>query len=332
MELRKATDLTDLLKNCPDNKVICESLVKAYTKINDTKYKKIFCSVSGGSDSDIMLDICWRVDKDNKVEYVFFDTGIEYQATKDHLKYLEQKYGISIKRRKATVPVVAGCKKYGLPFLSKDISAKIYSLQHNNFDFAVDGLKTYEELSVKYPKCKSVLKWWCNAKDSFNIKNTSFLKEFMIQNPPTFKISHRCCEGAKKNPSKLYEKEAKVDLKCVGVRQSEGGVRAQAYKSCFDDNGDAHDNYRPLFWFKDTDKEEYETYYQIKHSKCYTEYGFKRTGCAGCPFNSKFDIDLVQIKQHEPKLYKAINTIFKDAYEYTRKYKAFIKEMRASKQ
>ena len=36
-----------------------------------------------------MLDIVWRCDKDNKVDYVWFDTGLEYQATKDHLKYLE---------------------------------------------------------------------------------------------------------------------------------------------------------------------------------------------------------------------------------------------------
>ena len=69
-------------------------MVRAWSKINSPKYQKIVCSISGGSDSDVMLDIVWRCDKDNKVTYVWFDTGLEYQATKDHLKYLENKYNI----------------------------------------------------------------------------------------------------------------------------------------------------------------------------------------------------------------------------------------------
>ena len=43
-----------------------------------------------------MLDIIWRCDKDNKITYVWFDTGIEYQKTKEHLLYLEEKYNITI--------------------------------------------------------------------------------------------------------------------------------------------------------------------------------------------------------------------------------------------
>ena len=58
VELKKAESLIELLSNCPDNKVVGESLIKAWTKINDPKYKKIFCSISGGADSDVMLDIC----------------------------------------------------------------------------------------------------------------------------------------------------------------------------------------------------------------------------------------------------------------------------------
>jgi 3'-phosphoadenosine 5'-phosphosulfate sulfotransferase (PAPS reductase)/FAD synthetase len=335
-ELKKATDLTDLLSDCPQNKTIKESLVKAYTIVNDQKYKKIFCSVSGGADSDVMLDILWRVDKDNKIEYVFFDTGIEYQATKDHLVYLEETYGIQIKRLKASVPVPLGCKEYGVPFLSKDAAGKIRSLQNNNFDFVNDGPKSYEELSVKYPNCKSVLKWWCNTKPDYNINHMSFLKDFMIENPPTFLISPRCCEGAKKRPSKQYEKESGVDLKCLGLRRSEGGIRATAIQSCFSDNtsdkSKTYDDFYPIYWFTNQDRSEYEEFYGVKHSKCYTEYGFLRTGCAGCPFNARFEIDLPPIEKYEPKLYKAINNIFKDAYEYTRKYRAFRDEKKGKKQ
>ena len=58
---------------------------------------RVACSVSGGADSDILIDMCERVIP-HFVNYVFFDTGIEYQATKEHLNYLEYKYGIHINR------------------------------------------------------------------------------------------------------------------------------------------------------------------------------------------------------------------------------------------
>lgn len=327
MDIKKYDNIEQALLNCPNNAKIKAAFVKADNIINDEKYKSILCSVSGGADSDIMLDILYRADKNNKIEYVFFDTGIEYTATKDHLVYLENKYGINIKKIKSSVTVPVGCKQYGVPFLSKDASSQIHSLQHNNFDFANDGNKNYEELLLKYPKCKSALKWWCNMKGGFSINHMAFLKEFMIENPPTFIISPRCCEGAKKSPSKKYEKEMCIDLKCLGLRRSEGGVRASAITSCFSDNSSSNshkpDYFYPIYWFTNEDRYEYESFYNIKHSKCYAEYGFLRTGCAGCPFNARFEIDLVSIEKYEPKLYKAINNIFKESYEYTRKYREF---------
>lgn len=103
--LSKAQSLEELLATCPENQIIGDNLVKAWTKINSPIYKKIICSISGGSDSDVMLDICWRCDKNNKIIYVWFDTGLEYQATKDHLKYLENKYNIRIIRYKSVKPI-----------------------------------------------------------------------------------------------------------------------------------------------------------------------------------------------------------------------------------
>lgn len=57
-----------------------------------------------------------------KIEYVWFDTGLEYQATKEHLKFLEEKYGIKIKPYKAIKPISISCKQYGQPFISKHVS------------------------------------------------------------------------------------------------------------------------------------------------------------------------------------------------------------------
>ena len=169
-------------------------------------------SISGGADSDDMLDLIMHTVKSeniplDKIHFVFFNTGIEYAATLKHLDELETKYGITIERHRAITPVPLGCKKYGLPFLSKRISNMISRLQKHNFDFAGDGSKGFDELYAKYPKCRCALKWWCNEHENLsngkssqlNISYNAYLKDFMIANPPTFKISEKCCQGAKKD-------------------------------------------------------------------------------------------------------------------------------------
>ena len=90
------------------------------------------------------------------------------------------------------------------------------------------------------------------------------------------------------------------------------------------------DHFRPIFWLRDTDKEEYCRHYDVTHSRCYTEYGLVRTGCFGCPFGKRFEEELASIEQYEPKLLKAANAIFKDSYEYTRAYLRFREEMKQS--
>lgn len=325
--LTKYNSIDEALQNCPKNEIIGNNLIKAWKIINDPKYKKIVCGISGGSDSDVMLDIVWKCDKDKKVDYVWFDTGLEYQATKDHLKYLEKKYDINIIPYKAIKPIPLSCKKYGQPFLSKYVSEFIRRLQYHNFKWED---RSFEELYNEYPKCKSALEWWCNSKgkkSKFNIEQNKWLKEFMTQNPPNFSISNVCCKYAKKDVAHKLIKENYYDLNIVGVRKAEGGARANSYKSCFDENVEKCDNYRPLFWYKNSDKQEYCDYYRIIHSSCYNEYGLIRTGCAGCSFGRDFEEELKVIQQYEPKLYKAVNNIFGDSYEYTRKYKEFCKIM-----
>lgn len=190
--------LDSLLSDCPVDSIIGDNLIRAWAKINSPLYDNIVCSISGGSDSDIILDICTKCDKDNKIKYVWFDTGLEYQATKDHLKYLEGKYGITIQRVKAIKAIPVSCKEYGQPFKSKFVSEMIYRLQKHNFKFED---KSFEELYSEYPRCKVALQWWCNKNLSlnFNICRNKYLKEFMVLNPPQFKISGKCCDGAKKN-------------------------------------------------------------------------------------------------------------------------------------
>lgn len=61
------------------------------------EHPNAICSYSGGSDSDIMLDLIERTRAMFElppIKYVFFNTGLEMKATRDHVKYpnVKQKY------------------------------------------------------------------------------------------------------------------------------------------------------------------------------------------------------------------------------------------------
>lgn len=284
------------------------------------------CAISGGSDSDLLLDMVFHLDVERKIRYVFYDTGWEYRATKRHLDYLETKYGITIERVSAEKPVPRTVREYGQPWFSKYVSDMMYRLQCHGFQWEDES---YESLVEKYPKCVTALRWWCNAngdKSRFNINRNLLMKEFIMQHPPTFKISNKCCHFAKKLPADKFCKTNDVGLNITGVRRAENGIRSQTYKSCFTkgwESNKAYDEWRPLWWFSDEDKKAYEEKCGIVHSDCYTKYGLTRTGCAGCPFGSGWEEELKCIQQYEPKFYNAAISLFGESYEYSRKYREF---------
>ena len=114
-----------------------------------------------------------------------------------------------------------------------------------------------------------------------------------------------------------------------GVRKAEGGVRSSAYKNCFTPESDKSiAQYRPLFWYKQETKREFEKVYGIQHSDCYGVWGLPRTGCSGCPFGQNLEAELAACEKYEPKMYKALHKVFGQSYEYTRKYREFQAEKR----
>lgn len=296
------------------------------------QYNKILVSLSGGSDSDIMLDVLYRAMNGDisRFHFIFIDTGIEWTATLEHIKYLENRYNIKINIIKG-MSVPYAVKEYGYPFRDKDLSAKLNCLQNNNFDFANDGYKDYDYLIAKYPSIKSVISWWCQVKKSHNITNV--MKAFLIENPPPFKISKKCCVKSKVEPSERYEKEQDIDLKCLGFRRDEHGLRSTKFHNCFEyDSTSKMQNFRPIYWLDDKAKEVYEKLYDIQHSECYTKYGMKRTGCFGCPYNSNYKQDLETAKIYEPQKYKGAMAIWKQVYDYHDLYLEFKKNYKNDKE
>lgn len=192
----------------------------------------------------------------------------------------------------------------------------------------------FEDLYEQYPHCKSALSWWCNLNryHTLNIDNNRYLKDFLINNPPDFPISDKCCKYSKKDASNKVIKDLGIDLVLLGIRKSEGGIRSIAFNSCFDEHHHSGaSQYRPIFWYTNRDKQEYERIFGIVHSDCYTKYGFRRTGCCCCPFGKDFENELKIVQEYEPKLYRAVSNIFGKSYEYTRKYKMYCKMRKAYK-
>lgn len=137
-----------------------------------TEHPNAICSYSGGSDSDIMIDVIERARKIFElppVKYVFFNTGLEMKATKDHVKVTAEKYGVEIEEVRPKVNIVKAVREHGVPFVSKIMSAGLEEWQKkgvplsvaDEYDQADDKGKKRQELRERYPKCESVINFLC---------------------------------------------------------------------------------------------------------------------------------------------------------------------------
>lgn len=91
-----------------------------------TQHPNAICSYSGGSDSDIMLHL---IESTRTlfhlppVHYCFFNTGLEMEAIKRHKRDVEKQYGVEIPEYRPKKNIVLATREYGLPFISKIVSA-----------------------------------------------------------------------------------------------------------------------------------------------------------------------------------------------------------------
>ena len=91
-----------------------------------TQHPNAICSYSGGADSDILIDVIERARKIFNlppVTYAFFNTGLEMRATKEHVRATAEKYGVEIREYRPKVNIVKAARTYGIPFVSKIMSA-----------------------------------------------------------------------------------------------------------------------------------------------------------------------------------------------------------------
>ena len=317
------------------------------------EHPKAICSYSGGSDSDIMIDLIERTRKAFNlppVQYVFFNTGLEMKATKDHVKETAAKYHVDIKEVRPELPIVLAVRKYGIPFVSKIMSGGLEEWQKkgvpltvaDEYDQAEDKAAKRKELKERYPGCESLLNFLCccNAAGEprpdiqLVINSSKYMKDFIAECPPDFKISSKCCDCCKKAPAHKIQKDYEMII--TGERRDEGGMRSVPRKDntalCFTETSSGQYRFRPLYYVSDADKDWYKKKYGIRYSDAYEVYGLTRTGCCGCPISYKAVDDLEKIKPYEPNVVKAAWNVFGKSYEYRQKYKDYkAKRMEAEK-
>lgn len=317
-----------------------QSIVAKHLK----QHPNAICSYSGGADSDILIDVIERargIFGLPPVKYVFFNTGLEMQATKAHVKATAEKYGVEIETVRPKVNIVQASRKYGIPFVSKIMSAGLSEWQKKGvplsvaqeYDQAEDKQAKRQELKERYPKCESVLNFLCccNSKGEprpniqLVINSSKYMRDFIGEYPPDFKISAECCTYCKKNIAHQVQKD--YDMVITGERRDEGGMRSVPRKDntsmCFTETSSGQYRLRPLYYVSDADKAWYKEYYGLRYSDAYEVYGLTRTGCCGCPISYKAIADLELIRPYEPNLVKAAWNIFGKSYTYRQEYNAY---------
>lgn len=318
------------------------------------RHPNAICSYSGGSDSDIMIDLIESTRELfpslPSVKYVFFNTGLEMQAIKDHVKETSEKYGVEIEECRPKIGIVQATRKYGIPFVSKIISEGLSEWQKKGvllsiaeeYEQAEDKAAKRKELKERYPKCESLINFLCCCNSAGEprpniqlvINSSKYMRDFIGEFPPDFQISAKCCNYCKKQVAHKVQKG--YDMIITGERRAEGGMRSVPRSiefsdgnntMCFYENSDGQFRFRPLYYVTDADKAWYKEEYGIKYSDAYEVYGLTRTGCCGCPISYKAVDDLEKIRPYEPNVVKAAWNIFGKSYEYRAKYNTY-KEQR----
>lgn len=317
------------------------------------QHPKVICSYSGGADSDIMIDLIETARKIAPslpaVKYVFFNTGLEIKATKDHVKATEEKYGVEIEEVRPKVGIVQAVREHGIPFVSKIMSAGLEGWQKkgiplsiaDEYEQAEDKAAKRQELSERFPKCESIINFLCCCNSAGEprpniqlvINSSKYMLDFIRECPPDFQVSAQCCDYCKKqvahNAQKGYE------MIVTGERRDEGGMRSVPRKDntalCFTETSDGQYRFRPLYYVTDKNKAWYKEQFGIRYSDAYEVYGLTRTGCCGCPISYKAVDDLELIRPYEPNVVKAAWNVFGKSYEYRMKYNAY-KEDRMRKE
>lgn len=102
------------------------------------------------------------------VKYVFFNTGLEMKATKDHVKKTSEKYGVEIEEPPKNKHCTSSQNLWNT-LCTKIMSQGLENWQKKGvplsiaeeYDKAEDKAAKRRELKERYPKCESLINFLC---------------------------------------------------------------------------------------------------------------------------------------------------------------------------
>lgn len=259
----------------------------------------VYVSFSGGKDSTVLLDLV-RQDYEN-VPAVFFDTGLEYPEIREFVKTIPNVTWIKPKMNFKQV-----IEKYGYPFISKEVSNKVWDVKsserHGHVSYAVAQFNGNYVSKYGNKNAYSITKW-----------------KFLLDSPYNF--SGMCCHVFKKNPSKLYEKQNNRHGMLAQMAE-ESKLRKQMWMK---DGCNGFQKKRPIsnpmaFW-TEQDVLRYIKENNIKIASVYGDVvedengilhttGCDRTGCMFCGFGCHLEKPgegkFLKLKETHPQIYDYI--------------------------
>lgn len=252
--------------------------------VNEFGTDGVYISFSGGKDSTVLLHIVRELYPE--IPAVFCDTGLEYPEIRDFVRTFD-----NVEWLKPSMTFREVIETYGYPFISKEISQKIFDVKTNARHKNIHYTETYlyhrnftkeSDYAKKYPSF---------ARDNY---------AFFFEAP--FDISHRCCDIMKKKPSKHYEK--KTGRRAIlGTMAAESRLRATSWVRHGCNSFDAkRQTSSPMAFWVEQDVLHYIIENNLPLCSVYGEIiesannpgqlettGCSRTGCMFCGFGCHLD-------------------------------------------
>lgn len=270
-----------------------ETLIREW--VDEYGLDGVYVSFSGGKDSTVLLDIARNLYPE--IPAVFIDTGLEYPEIREFVRSYDN---VDWLKPKMTFPQVI--KKYGYPFISKEVSecvkgARVYLKDGTKYKYFYDKLTA----TGRYAHSKYNQKKW----------------EFLLDAP--FDIANTCCRVMKKNPAHSYAR--KTGRKPItGQQASESVLRLQKWLQYGCNGFDMKEPVsNPMSFWNDQDVLRYTHKNKLKLASVYGEIheqngtfyttGCKRTGCMFCGFGC-------HIETAENSRFRKLKETHPAAYDY----------------
>lgn len=304
-------DLQRLQKMDLNNKIqVTQARIMEWYNRND---KKCYISFSGGKDSTVLADITAQVCSlfNCKLVLWFSDTGLEYPEVREHVKkfpqYLENKYNIEVELimdypknkngKRITFRDVILTKGY--PVISKEVARDVCVVKNKPDGKTAQKFIRGSDYHKKYGDAWLLEKW-----------------KYLIDSP--FKISNKCCNIMKKEPSHKFQKNTGMKV-IVGTMADESRERKQNWLKYGCNAFDAeYPSSKPISFWKERDVLAYLYKYKVPYPSVYGKIvqdnkgnyyttGCDRTGCVFCGFGCHLEKEpnrFQRLRQTHPKLYE----------------------------